>query len=239
MAVPFRQKFPAYRITHSALTMDNILEILVPLIFAAIYFFGNMFSGKSKEDEDMPPGMPRRRDSGQDEEPDVIERQRRIQEEIRRKIMERRRASSGDQPQVAPSGHELAERRQEVELRRESQESMDEPPPFATPSHQSEPEPPAFSWDESDNAYDQTIQARLEQIEATKRQAERLKKQVETKRKPVEGSRTNKRRSGGYFTGTVRESLQDPAAARVAFIYGEVLGQPVSTRKCQSVPGLS
>ena len=56
--------------------MDNILEILIPLIFAGIYFFGNMFSGKS--DGDSAPVF-----SGRlEEDPDVIERQRKIQEEI-------------------------------------------------------------------------------------------------------------------------------------------------------------
>ena len=48
--------------------MDNILEILIPLIFAGIYFFGNMFPGKSNGDS--APSIP----SGREEEDyDVIE----------------------------------------------------------------------------------------------------------------------------------------------------------------------
>ena len=78
--------------------MDNILEILIPLIFAAIYFFGNMFSGKS--DGDSAPSIPGGR---QEEYPDVIERQRKIQEEIRRKIAERRGGEDSRSPLDAPS----------------------------------------------------------------------------------------------------------------------------------------
>ena len=76
--------------------MDNILEILVPLAFAAIYFFGNMLSGKKEDEEQPPPLVPR--DAASDENRDDAERQRRVQDEIRRKIMERRRTQSGDGP---------------------------------------------------------------------------------------------------------------------------------------------
>jgi hypothetical protein len=80
--------------------MDNILEILIPLIFAGIYFFGNMFSGKS--DGDSTPSIP---GGHQEEDPDVIERQRKIQEEIRRKIAERRGEEGSRVPLDAPSSN--------------------------------------------------------------------------------------------------------------------------------------
>ena len=78
--------------------MDNILEILIPLIFAGIYFFGNIFSGKS--DVDSAPSTP---GSRQEDDPDVIERQRKIQEEIRRKIAQRRDGEDSRSPLDAPS----------------------------------------------------------------------------------------------------------------------------------------
>lgn len=222
--------------------MDNLLEILVPLIFAAIYFFGNMFSGKSKEEDDASPTLPRRRDS-EDNEPDAAERQRRIQEQIRRKIMERRRASEGGQPATrSPLGSELRERRQEQEARREVlEEAREQPSAYTIPSYEAESESSTFTWDKSDNAYENEMQARLRRIEETKQEAEKLKKQADKNRKASDDGRSQrKQRTGGYFTGTVRESLQDPKAARVAFIYGEVLGQPISLRKgSSSVPGLS
>ncbi|PXA05707.1 hypothetical protein DDZ13_02210 [Coraliomargarita sinensis] len=232
--------------------MDNLLEILVPLIFAAIYFFGNMFSGKSQEDKEAPPTLNPRRDS---DGPDAAERQRRIQEEIRRKIMERRRASgSGQTTSTAPSGRELRERRQQVEARRQAREEEEvrrevveevqkEPSAYSIPSHEmeSDPESPTFTWDDSDNAYDSTMEARLKRIEETKRQAEKLQKQAAKRNNtPDQEDKQGKQQTGGYFTGTVRDSLKDPRAARVAFIYGEVLGRPISLRKeASSVPGLN
>jgi len=222
--------------------MDNLLEYLIPLIFAAIYFFGNMFSGNSKDEEDAPPTLPRSR--GADDEPDAAERQRRIQEEIRRKIMERRRASEGGQvAPAAPAGHDSRERPPPVPVPRETHsEARERPSAYSIPSREREPEPghPAFSWDKSDDAYENSMQAKLRRIEETKRKAEKLQKQAAERRdSPDKRGEPRKPRTGGYFTGTVRESLQDPQAARVAFIYGEVLGQPISLRKgSSSVPGL-
>lgn len=229
--------------------MDNILEILIPLVFAAVYFFGNMFSGKSKEEDDAPPTLPRSRSS--EDEPDAVERQRRIQEEIRRKITERRRASQGGQ--VASEVSEdpgLRERRQGAEAQREAhrerearREARREPSAYARPSHEmeSEAESPTFTWGESGHAYDSEMQARLRRIEETKQKAEKLRKQAAERSESTNGpSQKRKQKTGGYFAGTVRESLQDPQAARVAFIYGEVLGQPVALKKGNvSVPGLN
>lgn len=232
--------------------MDNILEILIPLAIAAVYFFGNMFSGKSEENEEKPPSLSRQR-GGQDEDDiDVHERQRRIQEDIRRKIMERRGGSGSEQPQAAPAGDEWQERRSVAQAPRETSEAQKNTREAVHETRDDratrrdsgqgygyEATPPAFSWDESDNAYDSGMQAQLKRIEATKRQAEKLKKQAAQRQKTSKDEEKPKRRTGGYFTGTVRESLQDPQAARVAFIYGEVLGTPIGLRKgSSSVPGL-
>ena len=170
--------------------MDNILEILIPLIFAAIYFFGNMFSGKS--DGDSAPSIPGGR---QEEDPDVIERQRRIQDmrEIRRRIAERRGGEDSRSPLDAPS--------------------------------QSQP-PPA--------TYESQMQERLQRIEATERRAEKLKQQVRI----TQTNSTFAQNPSRISRGSARATLRDPSAARTAFIYGEILGQPISQRKTQSIPSL-
>lgn len=209
--------------------MDNLLEIIVPLIFAAIYFFGNMLSGKSQED-DAPTGIPRRRAPAEDDA-EAVERQRRIQEEIRRKIVERRGVEARRETREA--------RKETRELVHETRES---PPPFVTPTHEAGPEssPPAFSWDKSDNAYENEMQAQLKRIEATKRQAEQLKQRAAAARGQSEATVSKSRStSGRYVSGPVRESLQDAGAARAAFVYAEVLGQPVALRKDSAVPGLN
>lgn len=216
--------------------MDNLLEILIPLIFAAIYFFGNVFSGKD-EDESAPTQAPRRRN--EDQEADAIERQRRIQEEIRRKIMERRRQAQGG-PQQAPQPTEGrvecpsgAPARPEPVVKDNQPASRSSHPSPRAP----EPVPQAA------NPYESQMQARLQQIEATKRQAERLKQQagmVGTEKVGTAApSRPQSTRQRSLFRGPVRASLTEPAAARAAFVYAEVLGPPVSQRKSPTVPGLS
>lgn len=228
--------------------MENLLEILVPLIFAAIYFFGNMLSSKS--DEEGP--SPRGRSAPMDEE--TAERQRRIQDEIRRKIMERRQAATGESaptPQPAQQGKALRERRkavaQRLEKRRtihEQHKETHEAAPHLAPTHEIETDkaPGGFSWDESDNAYEQNIQAQLRQIEETKRRAAALRRQTKSPEGAISPSsvgREPRRASrGGLLSGSVRDVLRNPSAARAAFIYGEVLGKPISLRKStDALPG--
>ena len=128
--------------------------------------------------------------------------------------------------------------------REEPAKAAPEPAPRQVARKEGQPDG-SFSWDSSDNAYDEDMEARLRQIEETKRRAERLKRQADTahmKNEVGSGARKGReRRSGGYFSGPVRESLADPAAARVAFIYGEVLGRPVGLRdtSASNVPGLN
>jgi hypothetical protein len=229
--------------------MDNLLEILVPLIFAAIYFFGNMFSQKSEEEG--PPKPPVRPASP--EEAEAAERKRRIQEEIRRKIMERRGQAAESAPVVTPPRSEkLQERRRAIEAQREVRDRHkeirevvheSETPPHLAPTH--EVEAPVsdgrFSWDVSDNIYEKNMQAQLQRIEETKRQAERLKREASQWDENTEHAmpRRSSKSGGLNLSGSVRDNLRKPSAARAAFIYGEVLGQPISMRKQSSVPGLS
>jgi hypothetical protein len=218
--------------------MDNILEILVPLVFAAIYFFGNMLSGKSEEE---PPSA---RPGSTPQDAEAAERQQQIQEEIRRKILARRQAASGG-PVAAPlsvRGEALRARREEVKGRleqhhatREKQKQIQAPPPII----RTDEAPGGFSWDESDNAYEQTIQSQMRQIEETKRRAEALKRKARASRSTVSSDRERKApRSGGLFSGSVRDVLRNPGAARTAFVYSEVLGKPISLRKSgDGLPG--
>ena len=175
--------------------MDNILEILIPLIFAGIYFFGNMLSGKS--DGDSAPNIPGGR---QEEDPDVIERQRKIQEEIRRKIAQRRGGEGSRVP-------------------------LDVPNSSPTP-RQSQPKTISF---------ESQMQDRLKRIEATERRAEKLKQQVRI----TQTNSTLAQNLSRISRGSARATLRDPSAARTAFIYGEILGQPISQRRNETIPGLN
>ena len=178
--------------------MDNIFEYIIPITFAALYLLNlTLKVGKSSKE--------------QTEGTDVDERQRRIQEEIRRKISQR----TGGSSQPSSSGSFSQE-----------DVSVSEP----------QPEPELFTSPR--DTFASQLQARLERVEATKKQAQELQKlganNIATNSRPDTRSRTR-----GLFSGSVRTTLRDPVAARAAFIYAEVLGTPVSQKKASSVPGFS
>lgn len=187
--------------------MDNLLEYIIPIVLAAIYLFGNKLSKTAEDVFDQTR-----------EETDTDERQRRIQEEIRRKIVERKSEVSQTKRHqtLQPTTSSVS-----TESESKVSEPMVEPEGFTSPIE----------------TFASQLQTQLERVEATKRQAEELKKQgaIITSSNSQSGSRS---RTGVLFSGNVRSSLRDPAAARAAFIYGEVLGAPVSLKKVSTVPGL-
>ncbi|MGB0414549.1 MAG: hypothetical protein ACPGJU_08885 [Coraliomargarita sp.] len=71
--------------------MENLLDMLIPIILVVGWVIKGLFSGNTEEDESPPP---RSRSTEDESYPDTEyeARQRRIQEEIRRKIMERQQA---------------------------------------------------------------------------------------------------------------------------------------------------
>ena len=84
------------------------------------------------------------------------------------------------------------------------------------------------------------MEAQLKKIEATKREVSRLQSQSTQKLTQTKGGTDNPQvaRKQSSFR-SVRSNLKDPKVARSAFIYGEVLGPPVSLRKGSGVPGLT
>ena len=108
-------------------------------------------------------------------------------------------------------------------------------------------EEPAFGGAQSDEVYSTQMQARLRQIEATNRQAAKLQEQATKATKASKDASSSSQQPHPKLStshsqlarGSVRSTLRDPAAARAAFIYGEVLGPPISQRKSNPVPGLS
>ena len=191
--------------------MDNLFEYIIPIVFAAIYLFGNKLSKTAEDVFDQTR-----------EETDTDERQRRIQEEIRRKIAERK--------------NEVSQTKRHQTLQPTFSSESTDIESTDTESKVSEPlvEPEAFT--SPVDTFASQLQAQLERVEATKRQAEELKKQGAIVPSNSQSGSTS--RTADLFSGSVRSSLRDTAAARAAFIYGEVLGTPVSQKKVSTVPGL-
>jgi hypothetical protein len=96
----------------------------------------------------------------------------------------------------------------------------------------------AFGGGQAGNAYTNEMQERLKKIEATKRRAAQLQKQAKEVGAPASSDRERSSRDSGRLSGPVIDALRDPRAARAAFIYGEVLGPPVTERKAPNAPGL-
>lgn len=207
-------------------SLEEILKVVGGIIFAAIYLFGNTIFKSKDEDAPRPPTLPRESGSQEDE---AAERQRQIQEAIRRKILERRQAAGGEAPAASQPVAQHQERRKEVQ---ERQKQTQQRAPHVEPTQQEPKTDGRFSWDASDNVYEQQMQARLQQIEATKRRAEALKRQAGGSSQVTVASALTQAptRRGGLRSGSVRSVLRDPSAARTAIIYSEVLGKPVAER---------
>ena len=187
--------------------MDNLFEFIIPIVIAAFYLFGNKLSKKAEEIFDQTT-----------EDTDVDDRQRHIQEEIRRKIMQRTgELSQSERPQKS----QPASSSSSTDLDTEVSEPQAEPELFTS----------------TRDTFASQLQTRLKRVEATKKQAQELQKRGASNTASTRRA-DSRPRSSGLFSGRVRSTLRDPAAARVAFIYAEVLGTPVSQKKVSTVPGL-
>lgn len=207
-------------------SLEEILKVVGGLIFGAIYLFGNQIFKSKDEDAPRPPTLPRQSGDSDDAPEDYAARQRQIQEAIRRKIMERRQATSTPASPPEPVSAHRERHKQVADRHKETHQRA--PHVERTPEVDSR-------FDTSGNAYEEQMQARLQQIEATKRRAEALKRQAGSSATAAKGKSERKRSTrGGLLSGSVRSVLRDPGAARTAFVYGEVLGKPVGLRSSGS-----
>jgi hypothetical protein len=195
--------------------MDNFFEIIGPIIFFVIYIVGKLVSKKGDAEDKQP--APRQR-SRQEQDAEEAEYQRLEQEGMLEQLWQSEQIAqtARAEPPAIPS---LSMQRREVEKN----------------------EFRGSAWDESEDSYDDERECQLKKIETTKREAQQT--QSKSNQRGVQstgeiGSSRKPRKKKSSF-GSVRSSLKDPSAARSAFIYGEVLGQPISLRKTTGVPGLS
>jgi hypothetical protein len=194
--------------------MDNFFEIIGPLIFFVIYIVGKLFSKKDDAEDKQP--VPRQR-SRQEQDAEDADYQRHEQEVMMEQLLQSGQIvqEARAEPPVIPS---LSMQRREVE-KNESRGS---------------------AWDNTDDSYDEEMERQLKKIEITKRNAAKFQSESTQSGSQSTGEigSSRKPRKKSHFR-SVRASLKDPVAARSAFIYGEVLGQPISLRKTTGVPGLS
>tara|TARA_B110000093_G_scaffold121448_1_gene130164 strand:- start:14418 stop:15047 length:630 start_codon:yes stop_codon:yes gene_type:complete len=200
-------------------SLEEILKVVGGLIVGAIYLFGSQIFKSKDEDTPAPPTLPRE-SAGSD---DDAARQRQVQEAIRRKIMQRRQAASTATSSPEPVSAHRERHKQVVEQHQQTHQ----PAPHVERTPEASEVDDRFSWDTSDNVYDEQLEARLVQIQATKRRAEALRRQAARSTTKVKQVRSTR---GSFPAGSVRSVLRDPAVARTAFVYSEVLGKPVGLR---------
>lgn len=199
--------------------MDNLLEILLPLIFFAIYFASQFFG---KKDEDEPT---------REEEPDSM---RKIREELRRKIEERRKGDQqGPQQQQQRETEKQPEERAGGAVLRESRQRT---------GHESTPEPPTqpkaprpAPSPSAQPSYDQDLEERMaevrrsqEKVEAARRQA---RERIGSLAAAQSASSKPKNNTAASYREFLRQSLHDPENLRKSFLLHEVFGTPVGMRE--------
>ncbi|MEO0794032.1 MAG: hypothetical protein AAFX93_02660 [Verrucomicrobiota bacterium] len=214
----------------------DILEFIVPIVVFVIWIIGQVVGKQSGEStnessQEQSPYTPLDHPANEDEE-----RKRRIQEEIRRKIAERR----GQDPNLPPPQQPAAP----PSLPHTAQAT---PPPMQPPPAQ--PEPPAFPPPITSSTEPQFVEvpvpqrnyeAELEEqrraVEEAMRRADEIN--AEAKRRVRDAydqskpaRRTPRSYAGASLSRRVRGKLRDPLAAREAFVYLEVLGTPVGQRE--------
>ncbi|NCG09145.1 MAG: hypothetical protein GWO81_06210 [Verrucomicrobia bacterium] len=199
--------------------MEDLFEILIPLVIAGVYFFGNMLSKKSGDESEEGMPLPRQREPETD--PQEAERQRQVREEIRRKIEARRGEAPASPAMPIPPPEPARAVRERTKQTHERVHETQAQKPVAVPV----PEV-------VESTYDHAMQAQMERIEATRKKAAALRAQsAATSRKRLSRERRTSHTGGVGLKGPVRLALRNPGAARAAFIYGEVLGAPVGLRK--------
>jgi Na+-transporting methylmalonyl-CoA/oxaloacetate decarboxylase gamma subunit len=216
------------------------LEILIPLIILAVYFFGGL-AGRNKgaaEDEPDPRTMTA-------EEAQAQAEQERVQAEIRAQILERRRQAEAafeeKRRQAAGNATPVPQVVNEARASRPMHRPTNIPQAPAHPGRPERPADPVFSWEENrahQNPFAEQMAARQQQIAETEKQAAALRSQLGLAKPNAKSSKVaapkrsviNTPRLGSSLNRNVRSLLAQPASVRTAIVLAEIIDQPVSLR---------
>ena len=205
--------------------MESLQDYIVPIAVIIIWVLGKLFGGQAEEDGAPPsPRQPTPPNENQ------AERTRQIQEEIRRKIAERRRESQPpSQPPPVPQRAQRTEP-EPAQARRSAQRTT------AT-ARQPEPEPqsPAYGWDHPQRDLQQELRIKAQEAEAARLKAEAARMEARARIAKVKPEAVVPMTSanlnlGGTPADFIRSALADPLSTRNAFVFQEVVGTPVALR---------
>lgn len=202
---------------------DNVQLLVV--VGSAIAWW--LMQNKQQADEEPPPFEPDGRVDPMGD-PEALERTRRIQEEMRRRIAERQRGADG-----APSTQTQAPARPV-------------PPPvlppiirqaLGIPEEQAAPPPPlpTATFDRSASDRQDRMHQQMRELEVTRREAEAKAEAIAVRTRQRFGERKARPASltseaSSLASQDLLASLRDPRNARRAIVLREVLGPPVGLR---------
>lgn len=184
----------------------GILSKLVPIIIAVVYFIAT--KGRNGDEEET--------------DPEAAERARKIQEEIRRKILQRQGDAAPQQERESTIVLEEPET--------EWQDSYEMPPPLPKPIQEETPPIPDPSRElERENPSDAYERRRLE-IAAELEKANQLRKQAFGRERGRPATSRKSKPKEVLFGGSMRDALSNPQSVRRAFVLKEILDTPVGLR---------
>lgn len=205
--------------------MDGLFEILIPLIFFALYFLSSFFGKREKEEDWV------------ESEPDT-EEMRKVREELQRKIEERKEEnqSAGQAPQSSEAepamanqhGGRVLRENQSMQRMQDRRGNQPETPRQEAPQAQS----PMYDSER----WEKELEQKMMEVEQTRKRADSLRE--ETMKKA--GATAPTRRTAYCLPGSsgstsyaqfLRESLDNPENLRRSFILYEVFGTPVGARR--------
>jgi len=218
--------------------MDWFLEhidFLAPLIFFIIYGISAAAkAGKSNDEEDSAEGGSSAPSRGRN--------RRDIQEEIRRRIMERMQEVSGQSQQDTATSEAGPPPAPFGEPQRQREQTQRQPQSFPRASSKPKPPPekvPAAAFDPMAD-----MQRKIREAQESAKEAETaLQKAGSGVLKPIAVSRqwgVRENHHGTSFLSRLRADLATPERQQEAIVLAEVLGKPVSLRKSSAgIPPLA
>jgi hypothetical protein len=227
----------------------SLEEWLVPVVVFVIWAINAAISMAKKKSEEEDSGESPQRPFTPLNHPanDDADRTRRIQEEIRRKIAERRGEVVSPPTDTAPAYPQ----EQPPPLRR-TVERM--PSPLEAPRPMTSPREvahrrPTYTPDsgpiyrevpEPRHDYLAQLEEQRRRIEESERQAEAIRRQADAARQQTRDRQAHQRKAqrqrhhAAYVNsvaGSLRKDLRDPLAIRKAVLHYEILGTPVGLRR--------
>ncbi|QYY36486.1 hypothetical protein [Ruficoccus sp. ZRK36] len=220
----------------------SLEEWLVPVVVFVIWAINAAISlAKKKQGEGEEEEAPRRNYTPLDHPSnDDAERTRRIQEEIRRKIAERR---GGTVPQQQEES-EFQPAHQPPPIRRTAERTpspLEAPRPMTSPREvahrrQRMPEPTYTDYRDPTQELMAQLEARQREAKEAEQRAEAIRRQSREKISQSQRAKPilKKRSTGHSFSSmrsSIKQELKDPESVRRAVLHYEILGTPVGLRR--------